>query len=56
MGVRQPDQVERVLATVSRDDIGAMPYYMAEQTALVVKRGLALYQILFATPSDRASR
>ena len=47
-GLRRPEDADGALAALSRDEIGAMPYYMAEQTALAVRRGLVLYQVLFA--------
>jgi hypothetical protein len=55
-GIRQPDNVDRALETISRGDIGAMPSYMAEQVTLAVKRGLVLYQVLFASRGDQAAR
>ncbi len=55
-GLREPQDADRALAALSRDEIGAMPYYMAEQTVLAVRRGLVLYEVLFAgTGSSAAS-
>jgi len=47
-GLRRPEDADRALAGLARDELGAMPCYMAEQAALAVKRGLVLYQVLFA--------
>jgi hypothetical protein len=47
-GLRRPEDADRALAGLARDELGAMPCYMAEQVALAVKRGLVLYQVLFA--------
>jgi hypothetical protein len=54
-GLRRPEEAGRALAGLSKDEIGAMPYYMAERTALAVQHGLVLYQVLFvAGPSAAA--
>jgi hypothetical protein len=54
-GLRRPEDADRALGALSRDEIGAMPYYMAEQTALAVRRGLVLYQVLFAGTGSAAA-
>jgi hypothetical protein len=54
-GLRRPDEANRALTGLSKGTIGAMPYYMAEQTALAVQHGLVLYQVLFDGASSTAA-
>ncbi len=51
VGLRHGDDPARALERVSRDELGAMPYYYARVAVDAVKRGLALYDALYAGQS-----
>jgi len=48
VGMRHGDDPAKALEGLSRDDLGAMPYYFAQVTVDAVKRGLAVYDALYA--------
>jgi len=48
VGLRHGDDPEQALEGLSRDELGAMPYYFARVAADAVKRGLAVYDALYA--------
>lgn len=47
VGLRPGDDAQRALASVSKDELGSMPYYAAEVLTTAVARGLALYSVLY---------
>lgn len=46
-GLAPGDSVARALAGLSADNIGAMPYFMAETIGAAVEQGLVLYRDLY---------
>lgn len=46
-GLRLDDDPAVALRGVSKDELGAMPYYSAEMLTTAVKRGMALYRVLY---------
>ena len=49
VGMRRGDDTERALVGLSSDELGSMPFYFAEVAAEAVKRGLVLYDALYAS-------
>jgi len=47
-GMRAGDDPAKALQGLSGDELGKMPYYMAEVAAQTVGRGLVLYDVLYA--------
>ena len=48
VGMRHGDDPQRALDGLSSGELGSMPFYLAEITAEAVKRGLILYDALYA--------
>lgn len=48
-GMGPGDDPQSALASLSRSELGAMPYYVAGELTKAVARGLALYQVLYPT-------
>jgi len=47
VGMRYGDDPDRALEGLSKDELGAMPYYFARVTARAVKSGLVIHHVLY---------